>query len=308
VIQHGVFLDRKGGDRKIEPINQPCARATIAALASASLFEHNDPVRAKTAIRTPQETLSTLPSEHEPTRRLLLRGAGLATAGLVVARNRPAFGNRGAGGAAAAGARVGSTGAGGAAGAGLPSAWPATLIIQPLGPVSNEDLSFIVRALGATFDFRFQRQPEQSMPAEAYYLPRQRYRAELVLEALGRQTTDRILGVTALDISTTKEPYTDWGIIGLGTIGGRTCVISSFRCKQRAPNVRAATVRLAKTAVHEVGHTLGLEHCPNRGCLMEDADGSILTSDRDTDLCATCRDRLAARGVIVKRPAFRWTR
>ncbi len=182
-----------------------------------------------------------------------------------------------------------------------------TLLIQPFGPMPAADLDLITRALVAYFDFRIERLPPQGMPPEAYYLPRKRYRAEIILDALGRQTKGRILGVTALDISTTKDANTDWGILGLGTIGGRTCVISSFRCKRRAPNARVPTIRLAKTAVHEVGHTLGLDHCPNRGCLMEDAQGSVLTSDRCTDLCETCRAKLAARGYPIKRTGFRWT-
>jgi archaemetzincin len=173
--------------------------------------------------------------------------------------------------------------------------------------VPDAELDLLERAVNAFFQFRIERLPVDSLPAAAYYLPRKRYRAELIIEALARQTPARILGVTALDISTTKDAHADWGILGLGTIGGRACVVSSFRCKMRAPNPRAPAIRLAKIAVHEVGHTLGLQHCPNVGCLMEDANGSVLTCDRDTDLCPQCRDRLTALGFTVLRPEFHWT-
>jgi len=187
----------------------------------------------------------------------------------------------------------------------LPSSSPQTLQLQPFGPVPARQLDLIGRALTATFDFRIARLPVLSMPAEAYYLPRKRYRAELILAALMKQTRERILAVTALDISTTKEPVVDWGILGLGTIGGRTAVVSSYRCRRRAPSTRVAEIRLAKVAVHEIGHTLGLPHCPHRGCLMEDAAGSVLTTDRERDLCPTCRARLATLGFAVKR-GFAW--
>lgn len=190
--------------------------------------------------------------------------------------------------------------------AAAPAAAPEVLQVQPLGPVPADDLALLERAVNAFFQFRIERLPVQSMPAAAYYLPRKRYRAELILEALARQTPARILGVTALDISTTKDTHADWGILGLGTIGGRAGVVSSFRCKMRAPNRRVPATRLAKIAVHEVGHTLGLEHCPNLGCLMEDANGSVLTCDRDTDLCPRCRDRLAGLGFTVPRLGFHW--
>ena len=183
---------------------------------------------------------------------------------------------------------------------------PEVLQVQPLGPVPAGDLDLLERAVNAFFQFRIERLPVESMPAAAYYLPRKRYRAELIIDALARQTPARILGVTALDISTTKDAHADWGILGLGTIGGRSGVVSSFRCKMRAPNPRTPAIRLAKIAVHEVGHTLGLQHCPARGCLMEDANGSVLTCDRDTDLCPQCRDRLAGLGFAVSRRQFHW--
>jgi archaemetzincin len=135
------------------------------------------------------------------------------------------------------------------------------------------------------------------LPAKAFYKPRQRYRAERLLEFLaGRMPSDgwRILGLTSVDISTTKGKVADWGILGLGELPGSTSVISSFRCRKTARNKTHAIERLAKVAVHEIGHTLGLPHCPELACLMEDANGKVGTVDRERDFCQRCR-QLAAR-------------
>ncbi|HEX6277315.1 MAG TPA: hypothetical protein VFZ53_29940 [Polyangiaceae bacterium] len=180
------------------------------------------------------------------------------------------------------------------------------IFLQPLGGgVPDAELSLVRRALEAVFSEPVAVLANAELPKHAYYAPRSRYRAEKLLHFLRPRLPEggrRIAGITAVDISTTKPPHDDWGILGLATLDGGACVLSTFRCHRRAKSVEQARVRFAKTAVHELGHTFGLEHCPNRGCLMEDGGGSVLTTDRERDLCAACRARLGARGVLRSPP------
>jgi archaemetzincin len=177
---------------------------------------------------------------------------------------------------------------------------PRKIYLQPLGKeLSASEVEMVRAGLRAFYDFEVVLRPRIPLPAAAYYPPRQRYRAEKLLRTLEQHRPAdglRILGLTAVDISTTKPPHADWGILGLATIDGRACVISSFRTKRGAASAKHARERLGKTAVHEIGHTLGLGHCEERGCLMEDGRGTVLTTDRCYDLCPACRRELLRRG------------
>lgn len=177
---------------------------------------------------------------------------------------------------------------------------PRRLVLQPLGPaLPSSDVEFVKRSLLTFYDFDLVIAESQPLPKKAYYPPRQRYRAEKLLEYLHTllpQGAERIIGLTSVDISTTKGAVFDWGIMGLATIEGQVSVLSSFRCRRKVHTVEQGTIRFGKVAVHEMGHSLGLDHCKTQGCIMHDGEGSATTVDGEYDLCARCRTALSRDG------------
>jgi archaemetzincin len=187
------------------------------------------------------------------------------------------------------------------------------LYLQPLGSeLPAADVELVVRALRAFYGLDVRTLPRIELPAAAYYRPRQRYRADKLLDFLQPLLPAdgvRILGLTAADISTTKGRVYDWGVLGLGSLDGASGVLSSYRCHKRSRGELHARQRLAKVAVHETGHTLGLDHCATDGCLMHDGEGSVLTTDTEYDLCSRCRAELTRRGhPIPPAPEIPWPR
>lgn len=172
----------------------------------------------------------------------------------------------------------------------------ARVSVQPMGTFDAALFDQIANGLGAELGVSVQRERPIDMPASAYYARNRRYRAERLLDALRsrvRAPVNRILGVTELDISTTAHGVYDWGILGLGDLPGPACVISMFRCRRNARDAEQVRFRMVTTCVHEVGHTLGLDHCPTARCLMADARGTVRTIDNSTGrLCNRCRAQL----------------
>ena len=93
-----------------------------------------------------------------------------------------------------------------------------------------------------------------------------------------------------------KGEYDDWGIFGQGWLGGRACVVSTYRLGRGKVSEDLFRERFVKVVNHEIGHTFGLDHCPTQGCLMADAEGTIKTVDQEAGgLCQGCRQRLVVQ-------------
>lgn len=143
------------------------------------------------------------------------------------------------------------------------------------------------------------------IPSGAYYPPRSRYRADRLVDMLARRygsDQHKVLGLTEADISTSTPKYYDYGIFGLGELSGRACVVSINRLRRRLPpgkdaGERKLRERMIKVCVHEVGHTLGLDHCQNKICVMAAGEGSVKNVDESSaGFCPRCIQVAAGAG------------
>ncbi len=168
--------------------------------------------------------------------------------------------------------------------------------VQPLGRVNPKDLAHVEAGIRSLYAVDVEVLPEMPLPKTAYYPPRERYKADKLLDSLDLVVDKRfakVIGLTTRDISTSKDDIDDWGVFGLGRLGGRSCVVSTFRLRAGKPSDPVFQARLMKLVNHELGHTFGLDHCPAVGCLMQDAGGKIATVDGESGKpCDACAARL----------------
>jgi archaemetzincin len=179
-----------------------------------------------------------------------------------------------------------------------PAAPRRTLKLLPLGTFPVGHLQPLAASLERAWGLTVARLPPTALPQAAYYPPRKRYRADKLnahLESLLGENAERdfILGLTEVDVSSTKGSHRDWGVIGLAYVGGPSGVLSLHRIVPSARGPEHVQKRLEIVAAHEVGHLLGLPHCEEPGCIMREAEGTLVHVDEsDGGLGPECQARL----------------
>jgi archaemetzincin len=178
--------------------------------------------------------------------------------------------------------------------------------LQPIGSFDQKELLFVQHQLDSFFKVPVRILPAITMrPSWLNRSKGERYSADSIIACLKQMTNDsmpQVVGFTNKDIYTSfldkngqiKKPvrkYAVWGIMGLGYCPGRSCVVSNFRL--HTPDDAKYWHRLRTVVIHEAGHNLGLPHCPNKGCIMNDTNGSIKTIDNClNNYCSACREKL----------------
>jgi len=129
------------------------------------------------------------------------------------------------------------------------------------------------------------------LPNDTYDPRRGQYHSSRILSRIraGYQPAhgDRVLGVTEADL---YVPSLNFVFGEAGRYG--SAIISLFRLRPEfygEPRDDGHFLeRASKEAVHELGHTLGLGHCPDPGCVMFFSNSIIDTDRKNRTFCKAC--------------------
>lgn len=125
----------------------------------------------------------------------------------------------------------------------------------------------------------------------AFDAGRRQYHSTAILAKLQLLSGDdaRRLGVTALDLYVPVLTF----VFGEAQIPGRCAVISAHRLREEfyglPPNAKLLRERLTKAALHELGHTFGLQHCSNWQCVMASTHAVERLDLKAAAFCRACR-------------------
>ena len=106
-----------------------------------------------------------------------------------------------------------------------------TILIQPFSGMPPSEVTFLYAALQKSYD-QVKLNTEITLPASAFYPPRNRYKADSLIAFLACRSVGNtiIIGLTQQDISTSKGDIPDWGVMGLGYQPGKASVCLYAGC------------------------------------------------------------------------------
>jgi archaemetzincin len=177
-----------------------------------------------------------------------------------------------------------------------------TITLVPIGVVDKSLLPII----GENISQAFGRPPTgrcmwslaESLdhPAYAYNARRRQYLSSAILKRLrdlALPDAERCLGIVDLDLYVPDLNF----VFGQASLNGREAVIALPRLRQGfygLPDDEALFhERAVKEAIHELGHTYGLHHCPDSLCVMHFSNSLHDTDVKSAHFCQRCHTQYA---------------
>ena len=129
-------------------------------------------------------------------------------------------------------------------------------------------------------------------PVEAFDARRQQHSSTRILQWLVERRPEhaqKVLALTDVDLFIPILTF----VFGEAQLDGTAAIVSTARLRTNhgTSNLRLLTTRLAKECVHELGHTFGLIHCHQPGCVMTRSVSVLDVDAKTASFCEECWSR-----------------
>lgn len=168
----------------------------------------------------------------------------------------------------------------------------AKVSVHPIGEIPGEVLREIASGLEKVYNAPAVIGDPFPVPKVTYNPRRRQYYSPSILVFLQPEPEKLLLGVCDLDLYAPGLNF----VFGQADPRLGVAIISLTRLRPEfyrlPPDESLFKLRAVKEAVHEVGHLYGLNHCPDRSCVMAFSNSLEDTDKKGVDLCPSCRRRL----------------
>ncbi len=165
------------------------------------------------------------------------------------------------------------------------------ILISPVGDLSTE----LLAAIGGEIErvFGFATATESVLPDLSFALDQNRnqHHSTMILEqlaAIAPAEAIRVIGIAQVDLFIPILTH----VYGEAQLGGVACVVSTFRLNEGRSGMNISNKyigRIVKEAVHELGHTFNLRHCPEESCIMHYCRNEEDVDRKSDELCRYCK-------------------
>lgn len=117
---------------------------------------------------------------------------------------------------------------------------------------------------------------------------RKQYHSTPILDTLAMLSPPeaiKVLAITKLDLFIPILTH----VYGEAQLGGKACILSTYRFSEGlVPGAEILRDRIFKEAIHELGHTFNLRHCPDALCVMHYCRGIREVDRKSSRFCRYC--------------------
>lgn len=166
-----------------------------------------------------------------------------------------------------------------------------SIVVFAIGALDTELLEQVSKEISRIFNYQTEIIPSLQDLEFALDPARGQYHSTLILERLGILAplqAVKVLAIVEVDLFIPILTH----IYGEAQVGGKRCIVSTYRLRQGLNPLSGPQryhQRVAREAIHELGHTFKLRHCPDQTCIMHYCR-TVMDIDRRSDqFCRYCK-------------------